>query len=348
MLARNETLQLTAVLNNEVPLGESLNALAHMTLGLGHRVQGEPAIRVVFGNSAQVREFRQQVLLLKQVAESTIAYSDFPHTMSGGDTRKQLLEGQNTPEAQLKYFGCCAVTSINETSMQKIIQSCYQLVDYKPYDGAKSETVSLLPAQIIKPNDIDNIKIIMLVNHKLPLAQTINAMILCSLAVGRMADLSALRLLNVVDKDNTIHPNISFHPYLILKPQAPEKHHMMAKEAAAAKSQLVNKTITGPSGSPLATVVFGERTRVDEVIQRKLTRLFDSKLDATSLTPIFSSAVDSTKLVERNVERDQETTSFIDTRGTLFTAVNTDATSPSAQQSAAAPTSTPTIGIPKN
>ena len=127
----------------------------------------------------------------------------------------------------------------------------------------------------------DDNKTVMIINHKLPLAKTLNALLLCSLQVGQMADFSQLRLLNVIDKDNNVHANISYHPYTILKPSKKNKHQSMAKNAQK-DDKLVDKTIENEDGKPLASVFFGQRNNVENVC-RKFTRLYDSKLEKNML-----------------------------------------------------------------
>lgn len=75
-------MKLVAILNQNIPLGQVINGLAHMTLGLGHRILGLPEINIFWGDAKQVRAFRNIAFQLAGQNQAAL-YADFPHTMSG-------------------------------------------------------------------------------------------------------------------------------------------------------------------------------------------------------------------------------------------------------------------------
>ena len=132
-------MKLIAIINLEIPLGKSLNALAHMTLGLGHRLKGTVDVNIFFGTGAQVREFRELSSIACKKNPDTAVFSDFPHTMSGGDTDKQLIIGQNTPESELKYYGSCYISNEVSQDLITLTKNCQQLKDYMSISNKLSD-----------------------------------------------------------------------------------------------------------------------------------------------------------------------------------------------------------------
>ncbi len=270
-----------AILNRETEFGKSMNALAHMSLGLGPWLQGIPDISIFFGNSNQVREFRELAATLNKEQESQTIFSDFINTMSGGNTDEQLAITANTSTAELTYYASCFTGETLDSKLATLTESCSQLTDYVSHSSHHKANLKN-PHQSETPSILDR-KISMLINSKLPVAQTINAVVIASLAVGNKVGYSKLRLLNFADKDGVHHANISHHPFVILKPENPAKHSSMAENARLGAG-LVSETIRNANHQPMVTVVFGSRREIEEVILRKQTRLFNDVLEEKDLT----------------------------------------------------------------
>jgi len=114
------THKLVAVLNKDLPTGVVLNALAHMTIGLGADL-GKPTLHLdtykdkdgnLYPNISQMPfiilraksgEIRKTV---KAAQENSIAHGVFLNTMTGGTYVEQLANTAQTPEEQLIYYGC--------------------------------------------------------------------------------------------------------------------------------------------------------------------------------------------------------------------------------------------------
>lgn len=122
-----ETTELTnkfvAVLNEKVPIGALMNALAHMAAGLvgSHMNTSEmrfdnyadadggihPSISdhpfIILGaeNSNQIRTLREVAI------EAKIHFTDFTSTMTVGAYREQKERTRSTSEANLEYYGMC-------------------------------------------------------------------------------------------------------------------------------------------------------------------------------------------------------------------------------------------------
>lgn len=112
--------KLVAVLNKDLEPGVALNAVAHMTLGLGAKL-GMPLLRLdnymdaegnTYPNISQIpfiilraksNEIRK---LVAQAREQSIEHGVFLDTMKGGTYVEQLDRTQQSLEGQLIYYGC--------------------------------------------------------------------------------------------------------------------------------------------------------------------------------------------------------------------------------------------------
>lgn len=114
------THKLVAVINKTLPSGVALNALAHMTLGLGNSVETSslqfstytdltgnqyPNISnmpfiILRATSAEIRK------LVTVAREKSFAHGIFLNTMTNGGWVEQVTRTAETPEDQLIYFGC--------------------------------------------------------------------------------------------------------------------------------------------------------------------------------------------------------------------------------------------------
>jgi hypothetical protein len=112
--------KLVAVLNKDVEPGVVLNALAHMSIGLGAQV-GKPHLRLddykdatgnIYPNISQIpfiilraksNEIRKTIASAK---EHKILHGVFLNTMTGGTYLEQLDRTATSPEDSLTYYGC--------------------------------------------------------------------------------------------------------------------------------------------------------------------------------------------------------------------------------------------------
>lgn len=111
--------KLVAILNKELSTGVALNALAHMTIGLGAQFNKEvlrlddyvdvegniyPNISqmpfiILRGKSNEIRK------VVKAAREMHVAQGIFVHTMTGGSYKEQLENTAKASEEQLIYYG---------------------------------------------------------------------------------------------------------------------------------------------------------------------------------------------------------------------------------------------------
>ena len=263
-----------ALLNKDIGAGLAVNALAQMSLGLGHRLQGYPDVHVFWGSAEQVREFRTIANAITPMHPDVSVYSDFPHTMQGGDTTS-LLDGViNTPEEDTTYFASCMVAPEIHPLIENLTRTCLQLNEYQPY--ISQQAAFLLPAGPGIEKEDGHMKTTTLIN-KFPLAQTLNHVVLANLDVGKKAPYDALHILRIGGLQG-----ISFNTHPVLRPESIAKHKSMA-ESAAKTSGIWTSTHSNAKKEPLVTVTFGTRDTVEAVISRKVTRAFDVSLDKEGL-----------------------------------------------------------------
>lgn len=116
----NFTHKLVAIINKDLPSGVALNALAHMTIGLGTTLNSSQLHLDNYqdkdGNTypnisrmpfiilrAKSGEIRKTV---KAAKDADIVHGVFLNTMTGGTYQEPLANTAQTPEEQLIYYGC--------------------------------------------------------------------------------------------------------------------------------------------------------------------------------------------------------------------------------------------------
>lgn len=120
--------KLVAILNKELTSGIALNALAHMTLGLGSSIE-KSALRLdnyhdkngnVYPNISQMpfiilRAKSNEIKKTIEAARTTnIAYGAFLNTMTGGTYKEQLERTSQTSQEELVYYGCVLYGPIDQ------------------------------------------------------------------------------------------------------------------------------------------------------------------------------------------------------------------------------------------
>jgi len=111
--------KLVAVLNEKVEIGRVMNALVHMSIGLGSNLQkdelrltnykdadggshdkiSEMPFMILKANSNKIRALR------KACIENNIQFADYTNTMIEGTFEDQIKRSAQTKEEQLEYFG---------------------------------------------------------------------------------------------------------------------------------------------------------------------------------------------------------------------------------------------------
>ncbi len=121
MQVENLTNKFVAVLNEKIPTGVLMNALAHMSAGLvgsypdisqmrfdsyidrdggNHKsISDHPFIILKAENSNQIRNLRQELIT------NNIHFVDFTSTMTVGTYQEQKDKTSQTPESELEYYG---------------------------------------------------------------------------------------------------------------------------------------------------------------------------------------------------------------------------------------------------
>ena len=118
--------KLVALLNKDVPTGVAMNALAHMSIGLGAQVGKDDLLLdnyqdkdgniypniskipfiILRGKSSEIRK------TVKAAREQNILHGAFINTMTGGGYAEQIANTLQIPEEQLVYYGVVLYGSI--------------------------------------------------------------------------------------------------------------------------------------------------------------------------------------------------------------------------------------------
>ncbi len=111
--------KLVAVMNEKIEIGKVMNALAHMSIGLGANIQKDELRLTNYkdadnGNHDKVSEMPFMILkansnkiriLRKACIENNIQFADYTNTMIEGTFEDQIKRSAQTKEEQLEYFG---------------------------------------------------------------------------------------------------------------------------------------------------------------------------------------------------------------------------------------------------
>jgi hypothetical protein len=111
--------KLVAIINKELDVGVAMNAIAHMTLGLGSQIEKED-LRLdnykdsdgnIYPNISQMpfivlRAKSSEIQkTLDKAREANILYCTFLDTMTGGTYQEQILRTSKKSSQELVYYG---------------------------------------------------------------------------------------------------------------------------------------------------------------------------------------------------------------------------------------------------
>ena len=112
--------KLAAIVNKDIEVGVAMNALAHMSLGLGADL-GKETLQLDIYKDAQGNEYpnisQMPFIILRgksgeirkaiaQAREANLKIGIYLNTMTGGTYLEQLEKTAQSPEDQLIYYGC--------------------------------------------------------------------------------------------------------------------------------------------------------------------------------------------------------------------------------------------------
>ncbi|MBI2652461.1 DUF2000 domain-containing protein [Candidatus Woesearchaeota archaeon] len=112
--------KLVAVVNEKIEIGKAMNALAHMTLGLGANIENKDELRFTNykdkdgGNHDKISEMPFMILkansnqirtLRKAALANNMNFVDFNNTMTEGTYEDQIKRANETKEELLEYYG---------------------------------------------------------------------------------------------------------------------------------------------------------------------------------------------------------------------------------------------------
>ncbi len=113
--------KLVGILNKDLEMGIALNALAHLSVGLGGSLKDPSLLRLDTYTDADKNSYESISQLpfiilrarsidiektIKAAKENNIAHTAFLNTMTGETYREQLERTAATPSKDLIYYGC--------------------------------------------------------------------------------------------------------------------------------------------------------------------------------------------------------------------------------------------------
>ncbi len=273
-------MNLLVLLNKDIPLGKSLNALAHMAIGLGYRVNGNPGINIYFGNNHQLQEFRS---LINKLPEPKLV-SDFTDTMTEETAVEQIKRTKLTKEKELKYFSVSGVipSGLLE-NLEPVLKNCIQLEGYSP-EVSQGEVTLNPKKEFSIPEVPPKYKLVSILSKKVNITDIINPLTKSCIEIGKKANLEDLCLLDFIDGDGNSHYGISFHNFPILTSKNNSKHISINEDAELKDvifSKISNTVLQNNTEQEqaLVTTIFGKQEMIDEIVPRKFTSLFNANID---------------------------------------------------------------------
>lgn len=119
--------KLVAVLNKNAEIGKVMNALAHMSIGLGGSVKNREELRLIDytdaddGSHPNISEMPFIILkansnkirgLRKAAIANNFEFTDFTNTMTIGTYKEQIELTKKTEEEELEYYGIVVLGDI--------------------------------------------------------------------------------------------------------------------------------------------------------------------------------------------------------------------------------------------
>ena len=116
----NFSKKLVAVLNEKIENGKLMNALSHMSVGLGAAIQNKEELRLMDytdadgGKHPNISEMpfivlktnSNKISMLRIAAiKNNIQFTDFTNTMTAGTYVEQIEKTKETKEQDLEYYG---------------------------------------------------------------------------------------------------------------------------------------------------------------------------------------------------------------------------------------------------
>lgn len=294
------------ILNMEIPAGKAINSLAHLSLGLGHRIPvGKmPQIEILFANSAHLHTFREAAYELHTSHLDSTVISDFTNTMTEGTAVEQLARTSTTSAKDLEYFAVCIGGDVERLLPLKAstVDECKVVKGYKAsispsaissfsflseVDAEASEAPAAAAAGGAGTDaaiEMPNFKVTIALNKKAPLTDILHAVVTSCIDIGRTVELPLLRLLDFIDSDGGHHRNISYHPFPILSAKSVSKLSVLIEKA---KTEGLPTVVANSSdGIPFLTCMFGHTEKVEECANRKDFSLLNIEIDDAGYEPL--------------------------------------------------------------
>ncbi len=270
---------LISFINPQIPFGKALNALAHISVGIGHWIpEGhKPSILVYFAEEQTIRSFRRASHKIRSAHPEKTRCADFINTMTIGPSDNCLKVTMETPGSELVYFAASLCTD-EELLTPEIFELCSQ--SKKAAEVLNQDPFSFRPSEELPDyRTIATKKMALVIDRTTPLPEALRATVQAGIAIGSQSSLSDLKLLPYRDGDGELHSCISYHPFPILSARPQSKLQELAKQVEA-DPKIKKTVIPSQEGSALGVCLFGDEEAVNAHTRQKFISLWTAELNS--------------------------------------------------------------------
>jgi len=269
--------QFISFINSRVPFGKALNALGHISVGIGHWIpEGHmPSIQVYFAEEQTIRAFRKASHKIRIAHPEKTRCVDFINTMTIGPSDNCLKITAETPDSELIYFGASLCTD-EELLTSEILELCGQ--NKKALNKSDRDFFSFRPNEELPDHrTILTKKMALILDRTATLTEALRATVQAGIGIGSQSSLSELKLLPYCDGDGELHSCISYHSFPILSARPQSKLQELATQVKT--DPKIRKTvIRDQEGKSLGVCLFGDEEAVNVHTRQKFISLWTAEL----------------------------------------------------------------------
>ena len=282
------TKRLVILINKEIALGKTMNALGHMSGGLGPRIPTNcmPKLSIHAATAEQVRAFRALAVCENQrLGDAASLLSDFAHTTTEGSARDHHDVTRAILERDIGYFAACfaadecELAPIQDFIQQQVIQQTAwpRLLHEEEASAADFDFCPPITSCDDFVADDNACCFSLALAPKLSESIALAAVVTGAVRLSQQIPVASLRLHHYLDADNTIHPGMSEYGLVAIKGK---KANCITELTHADLSHVeAHAVVPGLSGQPpLAMAFFGPREAVKRLTAKGFS-LWSGSLD---------------------------------------------------------------------
>jgi hypothetical protein len=264
-------------INPSIPFGRALNALGHISIGIGHWIpEGHmPSIQVYLAEEHVIRAFRKASHKIRSDHPGKIRCADFINTMTVGPSDNCIKVTAETPDSELVYFAAslCAEEVLLTPEIYELCSQSKMVLDAPHGDHYLFRPDEELPDY----QNLQTKKMALVLDRTASLAEVLRATVEASIKIGSQSDLNGLKLLSYCDKDGQPHSCISYHSFPILSARPQSKLQELAAQIEM-DPKVKKAIIHSPEGKVLGICLLGEEEAVNIHTRQKFISFWTAEL----------------------------------------------------------------------